>query len=111
LVALLTSPLRIPRPAIIAFINSLKTSPHVEIIHVDTALDEQAWQLLSQRQDKEWSLVDCASFILMKQRGLLEAFTTDDHFERMNTAGKPAVAPGECHILRFTRRFFYRSAG
>ena len=82
LVALLTSPLRIPRPAIISFINSLKASPYVEIVHIDATLDEQAWQLLSQRQDKEWSLVDCASFVLMKQRGLFEAFTTDEHFEQ-----------------------------
>jgi hypothetical protein len=82
LVALLTSPLRIPRPTIIAFINSLKSSPYIEIVHIDTALDVQAWQLLSQRQDKEWSLVDCTSFVLMKQRGLLEAFTTDEHFEQ-----------------------------
>ncbi len=82
LVALLTSPLRISRPTIIAFINSLKTSPYVEIVHIDATLDEQAWQFLSQRQDKEWSLVDCASFVLMKQRGLLEAFTTDEHFEQ-----------------------------
>src|SRR3954465_1922791 len=66
LVALLTSPLRIPRPAIIAFINSLKTSQYVEIVHIDATLDEQAWQLLSQRQDKAWSLADCASFVLMK---------------------------------------------
>lgn len=82
LVALLTSPLRIPRPTIIAFINSLKTSPHIEIVHVDASLDEQAWQLLSQRQDKEWSLVDCASFVIMRQRNILEAFTTDEHFEQ-----------------------------
>ncbi len=82
LVALLTSPLRIPRPAIIAFINSLKTSPYVEIVHIDATLDEQAWELLSQRQDKAWSLVDCASFVVMKQRGLLEVLTTDEHFEQ-----------------------------
>jgi uncharacterized protein len=71
LVALLTSPLRIPRPAIIGFINSLKTSPYVEIVHIDATLDEQAWRLLSQRRDKEWSLVDYASFVLMKQRQVL----------------------------------------
>lgn len=82
LIALLTSPLRIPRPTIITFINSLKTSPYVEIVHIDATLDEQAWRLLSQRQDKEWSLVDCASFVLMQRRGLLEAFTTDEHFEQ-----------------------------
>lgn len=82
LVALLTSPLRIPRQAIVAFILGLKASPYVEIIHVDAALDEQAWQLLTQRQDKGWSLVDCTSFVVMNQRHLNEAFTTDEHFEQ-----------------------------
>lgn len=81
-VALLTSPLRIPRAATVAFIEGLKTSPHVSIVHIDPLLDEQAWQLLIQRQDKEWSLVDCASFVVMRQRALTEAFTTDEHFEQ-----------------------------
>lgn len=82
LVALLTSPLRIPKPTIIAFVNSLKLSPDVLIIYVDATLDDQAWQLLTARQDKEWSLVDCASFIVMQQRRVAEALTTDHHFEQ-----------------------------
>jgi uncharacterized protein len=82
LVALLTSPLRIPRPAIVTFIEGLKNSPFVDVVHVDAALDRDAWQLLRTRQDKEWSLVDCASFVLMKSRGLTEAWTTDHHFEQ-----------------------------
>jgi predicted nucleic acid-binding protein len=82
LVALLTGPLRIPRPSVIAFVNGLKTSPYVEIVHVDMRLDDQAWQLLTQRQDKEWSLVDCSSFVIMHQRGMTEALTTDHHFEQ-----------------------------
>ena len=82
LTALLTSPLRIPRPAIAAFIESLKASPYVEIIHVDISLDAQAWQLFSQRLDKNWSLVDCASFVIMQHHNILEAFTTDHHFEQ-----------------------------
>ncbi len=82
LVALLTSPLRVPRPSLIAFIEGLKTSPHIEVIHVDSLLDEQAWQLLTSHQDKAWSLVDCTSFVLMRQRGILEALTTDHHFEQ-----------------------------
>jgi hypothetical protein len=52
-VALLTSPLRTPRPKIIAFIEGLKSSPNVEIVHVDQTLDNQAWQLLKNRPDKE----------------------------------------------------------
>jgi len=82
LVALLTSPLRIPRLSVIAFIERLKVSPHVVIVHIDTTLDQQAWQLLTERPDKEWSLVDCSSFVVMQQRGTMEALTTDHNFEQ-----------------------------
>ncbi len=82
LVALLISPLRIPRLHIIAFIEGLQASPHVDIVHVDPTLDALAWQLLTERPDKEWSLVDCVSFVVMQQRGLRDAFTTDHHFEQ-----------------------------
>jgi uncharacterized protein len=81
-VALLTSPLRIPRAQIIAFIHSLKTSPYVEILHIDAETDAQAWQLLTSREDKEWSLVDCSSFVVMQQRNIAQALTNDHHFEQ-----------------------------
>ncbi len=82
LVALMISPLRLQHPVIVEFINSMKLSPHVEIIHIDPVLDEQAWQLLSKRADKEWSLVDCSSFVVMEKLGITESFTTDHHFEQ-----------------------------
>ncbi len=82
LVALLTSPLRIPRRSIVTFVEGLKASPYVEVVHVDVALDAQAWQLLSQRQDKAWSLVDCSSFVVMRRLGIHEALTSDHHFEQ-----------------------------
>jgi uncharacterized protein len=82
LVALLSSPLRIPRPEIIKFIEDLRLAPHVEIFHIDASTDEHAWRLLTQRADKDWSLVDCASFVIMEQRGIREALTADHHFEQ-----------------------------
>jgi predicted nucleic acid-binding protein len=82
LVALLSSPLRIPRNKVIAFIQSLKKSPYIHIIHIDEMMDAKAWELLTQREDKEWSLVDCSSFIIMKQRRINEALTNDHHFEQ-----------------------------
>jgi predicted nucleic acid-binding protein len=81
-VALLTSPLRIPRPQIIAFIQSLKDSPYIQILHIDSETDTQAWKLLSSRQDKAWSLVDCSSFVVMQQNNITEALTNDHHFEQ-----------------------------
>ena len=34
------------------------------------------------RADKTWGLVDCASFIVMADAGIQEAFTSDHHFEQ-----------------------------
>jgi len=82
LVALFTSPLRIPRIKQINVIETIKTAPWVEIVHIDRSFDEEAWSLLKKRQDKKWSLVDCASFVIMKQRSITEALTSDHHFEQ-----------------------------
>ena len=30
--------------------------------------------------DKQWSLVDCVSFVVMRERGIGAALTTDHHF-------------------------------
>ncbi|MBE9221760.1 type II toxin-antitoxin system VapC family toxin [Cyanobacterium stanieri LEGE 03274] len=79
---LLSSPLHIPRVKIIEFINSLKISNHVNIIHVDEYIDSLAWDLFKNRPDKNWSLVDYSSFILMKEKRLTQALTNDHHFEQ-----------------------------
>ena len=82
LVALLSSPLRISRQKSIEFINGIKTSFLVDIIHIDQDLDERTWELLSSRDDKNWSLADCSSFVIMRENEILEALTTDHHFEQ-----------------------------
>jgi predicted nucleic acid-binding protein len=86
LVALLTSPLRVPRLTTISFIDGLKASPYVDVVHVDVTLDEDAWHLLKKHQDKAWSLVDCASFVVMTKRSITEALATDRHFEQAGFA-------------------------
>ena len=35
-----------------------------------------------ERPDKEWSLTDCVSFHLMRERGLTRALAYDLHFEQ-----------------------------
>jgi predicted nucleic acid-binding protein len=82
LVALFTSPLRVPRVVQIQCIESLMVAPWIELIHVDPLLHADAWSLLKARQDKNWSLADCVSFVAMQQRGIGEALTADHHFEQ-----------------------------
>jgi hypothetical protein len=42
----------VPRPSVIAFVETLKTAAHVEVVHISEALDEKAWDLLKERPDK-----------------------------------------------------------
>lgn len=82
LVALMTSPMRFHRLRIIEFINGIKQSPFFGIIHVDENLEAKSWDLLKNRADKNWSLVDCSSFVVMQENKIVEALTTDHHFEQ-----------------------------
>lgn len=82
LIALFTRPLNIPRINQIKIIETIKNTPWVEIVHIDSSLDDEAWRLLKDRKDKTWSLVDCTSFTIMHHRKILEAFTADRHFEQ-----------------------------
>jgi predicted nucleic acid-binding protein len=82
LTALLTSPLRMPKPKQIQLLDDLRSDPSVEVVPLDSQLESAAWNLWRSRPDKEWTLVDCASFVVMQQRGLTEALTTDHHFEQ-----------------------------
>jgi hypothetical protein len=39
-----------------------------------------ALELYKKADDKEWSLTDCASFLIMEERGIRSALTRDRHF-------------------------------
>jgi predicted nucleic acid-binding protein len=72
----------IPRRETLAFVSDLQDSPEVTIMYVDHALHRAALSLLQERLDKDWSLCDAVSFLLMQQLSLQEALTTDRHFQQ-----------------------------
>ena len=82
LIPLLTRRLRIPRERGLHYIETLRSADWIEIVHIDERLDKEAWKLLAERLDKQWSLVDAASFVVMRERGISEALATDKHFEQ-----------------------------
>jgi uncharacterized protein len=55
---------------------------HVEVVEMSRQLFLAGLELYEQRPDKEYSLVDCVSMTLMKERGVFEALTHDHHFEQ-----------------------------
>ena len=82
LLPLLTMRLHVRRKRALNLIEPIRLDPLVEIVHIDESLDADAWRLLENRLDKAWSLVDAASFVVMKNRRITEALTTDHHFEQ-----------------------------
>jgi predicted nucleic acid-binding protein len=63
-------------------IDDLRRSSHVEIEPASAELLDAGWSLNKQRSDKEWSLTDCISFVVMNSRGIAQALTGDHHFEQ-----------------------------
>lgn len=61
-------------------INDFFTSDEVEIIRLTPALFDEGFALYRQYQDKAWGLVDCISFIVMRQHQVTAALTFDQHF-------------------------------
>ena len=63
-------------------IATLQASALVEIMPASSQLFTAALELYRSRGDKDWGLTDCASFVVMSERRLSEALTTDDHFRQ-----------------------------
>ena len=61
-------------------IDSFLISNDAEVVYADQRLINQALDLYRQREDKAWGLTDCLSFVVMRERGLADALTYDQHF-------------------------------
>ena len=74
-----------------AAVELIRSSPKAELVHVSEPLFDRALELYTRRSDKNWGLIDCASFVVMKDQGISQAFTNDRHFEQ---AGFTSLLPG-----------------
>ena len=63
-------------------LDRLEAHSRTRIIKFDDDLHQAGIQLYAKRPDKEWSLTDCVSFVVMRQEGVTEALTGDHHFEQ-----------------------------
>ena len=70
------------RSKFIATVTYLKTNAQGKITPPDPVLFEEGIKLFEARPDKEWSLTDCISFVVMQREGITEALTGDHHFEQ-----------------------------
>jgi predicted nucleic acid-binding protein len=70
------------RAQAVQVVTTLQASPLVEIVPATSRLFTAALALYRSRADKDWGLTDCTSFVVMDERSLSEALTTDDHFRQ-----------------------------
>jgi predicted nucleic acid-binding protein len=63
-------------------VDRIWSSPNVEIVNIDHQTAKRSVAYYRRHADKTWGLVDCASFIVMGDRGITEAFTSDRDFEQ-----------------------------
>lgn len=62
--------------------RSVQSDPDSTIVWAERALFDAGLLLFCERPDKDWSLTDCISFVVMRQQGLTDALTADRHFQQ-----------------------------
>lgn len=70
------------RDSVVEFYKRLQKSQRVKIVFVDEKLWSSGWILYENRPDKEWSLTDCISIVIMQQQNIKDTLTNDKHFEQ-----------------------------
>lgn len=73
---------QLDRKKFLDLMDFLKGRSDVEVIPADRAQFDAGLRFYSERSDKEWSLTDCISFVIMQERNMTEALTGDHHFEQ-----------------------------
>lgn len=72
-------------------LEAIRGSTRARVVFVTDDLLRRALAMYHDHADKTWGLVDCASFIVMKDEGIDTAFTNDRHFKQ---AGFQCLLPG-----------------
>ena len=70
------------RQSVAGLLRDVESDPGVRVIQPSDALYTRGFALYEARPDKEWSLTDCISFVVMEREGLCEALTNDRHFKQ-----------------------------
>lgn len=70
------------RATVVRGVDAIRSNPNIEVVPQTSLQFSEAFESYRRMTDKEWSLTDCASFALMKERGLGEALAHDHHFEQ-----------------------------
>ncbi|MBX3407852.1 MAG: type II toxin-antitoxin system VapC family toxin [Phycisphaeraceae bacterium] len=66
----------------VGVVEGIRKDPRVVVDEQSKRTFDGGLALYKDRPDKEYSLVDCISFLAMKHHGITDALTSDKHFEQ-----------------------------
>ncbi len=61
-------------------IRNIKSDPEIRTVPGSAELFSRGFDLYAQRRDKDWSLTDCISFVVMNELNMDRSLTADGHF-------------------------------
>jgi predicted nucleic acid-binding protein len=73
---------RLDRQRCLRFAQDLSVNPGIALVWVDPALHAKGMAILLSRRDKDYTLCDAISFVVMRERNVRDALSTDRHFEQ-----------------------------
>ncbi len=80
---------RLSISASISLSKKMRNSQIVKILCISEEVEEKALDLFEKYDDKTFSFTDCVSFVIMRDLGIQEAFTFDEHFLQMGFIRRP----------------------
>jgi len=66
----------------IQVITAFRSSDEVMIVELNLKLFERAFEIYEKYDDKNWGMVDCLSFIVMRDNEVTDSLTSDNHFKQ-----------------------------
>ncbi len=70
------------RASFIKLNRQIQVDSKTLVMPAEPALYDSGVDIYACRPDKDWSLTDCISFVVMRQFGLARALTADHHFQQ-----------------------------
>jgi predicted nucleic acid-binding protein len=70
------------REAAVKHVEGIRNHPNIEVVPQTSASFINALERYRQRHDKGWGLTDCISMLIMEERCITEALTSDHHFKQ-----------------------------
>ncbi len=69
----------------VAVIEDFWAADEVTVVSLDDDLLGEGFDLYKRYTDKSWGMVDCISFVVMKQRGMVDALTADHDYRQVGS--------------------------